>query len=197
MPPGRLCYKATVSADPFHLNRPVHLARRDVFYAKAFERIRQLAALKPLDEQKKTAEEALYLLREARRHAEAANLSEKTSDQTRLFVGFMDVVVDNTLSITRMIRRQSGAQSPDNACDRFLNSAGAGPKMAEIYRRCAAQILKGLLYSMQKAQTPFTDLQQTSLAKMSAVDKTRYEKARRHFEERAGHEAQRAAGFPG
>jgi hypothetical protein len=181
-----------MSADPFHLNRPVHLARRDVFYEKAVERIRKIQTQKLLTEQHKTAEEALYLLREARRHAEAANLSEKTSEKNRLFVGFMDIAVDNTLSITRMLRRQAGVEGPDNPLDRFLSSSDAGAKMKERYRRCAAQILKGLLVSLQKAEKPFRDLRQTSLAKMSVVDKTRYEKAQKHFEELADGEAEQA-----
>jgi len=185
-----------MSADPFHLNRPVHLARRDVFYEKAVERIRKLPTQKTLAEQRKTAEEALYLLREARRHAEAANLSEKTSEQNRLFVGFMDIAVDNALSITRMLRRQAGVEGPDNALDRFLHSTDTGAKLQGHYRRCAVQILKGLLISLQRAEKQFNDLRQTSLAKMSVVDKARYEKAQKHFEDLADGEAGKAAEFP-
>jgi hypothetical protein len=144
-------------------------------------------------EQRKTAEQALYLLREARRHAEAANLSDKTSTQSRLFVKFMDTVVDNTLSITRMLRRQIVTGVADNALDGFTGSAGAGAKMSGQYRRCAVLILKGLINMLQQAEKPFRDLCQTSLAKMTAVDKARYEKASRHFEELADGEAESAA----
>lgn len=185
-----------MSADPFHLNRPVHLARRDVFYEKAVVLIRKLPSQKSLPEQRKTAEQALYLLREARRHAEAANLSEKTSIQSRLFVNFMDVVVDNTLSVTRMIRRQTEAEAPDNPLDGFVSSSGISSKLGGNYRRCAVLILKGLLNAIQQADKPFTALRQTSLAKMSIVDKARYERAQRHFEELADSEAERAAEFP-
>jgi len=185
-----------MSADPFHLNRPVHLARRDVFYEKAVARIRTLPAQKPISAQRKTAEQALYLLREARRHAELANLSEKTSSQSRLFVSFMDVVVDNTLSITRMLRRQTGADAPDNPLDGFIGSAGISSKMSGNYRRCAVLILKGLLNVLQQAEKSFQALRQTSLAKMTVVDKARYEKACKHFEELADSEAEKAAEFP-
>jgi hypothetical protein len=185
-----------MSADPFHLNRPVHLARRDVFYEKAVVLIKKLPAQKSLPEQRKTAEQALYLLREARRHAEAANLSEKTSTQSRLFVSFMDTVVDNTLSITRMLDRQTGADAPDNPLDGFIGSTVISSKMSGNYRRCAVLILKGLLSAIQQADKPFQALRQTSLAKMSIVDKARYEKAQRHFEELADGEAERSAEFP-
>jgi hypothetical protein len=185
-----------MSADPFHLNRPVHLARRDVFYEKAVERIRKLPSHKLIAEQRITAEQALYLLREARRHAEAANLSEKTSTHSRLFVNFMDIVVDNTLSITRMLRRQVTADAPDNALDGFIGGAATGAKMSGHYRRCGALILKGLLNALQQAEKPFRDLRQTSIAKMTLEDKARYEKAFHHFGELADGEAGKAAEFP-
>jgi hypothetical protein len=185
-----------MSADPFHLNRPVHLARRDVFYLKAAERIQKILTRKTPAEQSKIAEQALYLLREARRHAEAANRSEKTSTQSRLFVSFMDVVVDNTLSVTRMLRRQIGAEAGDNALDAFIGSAGTGAKMSGYYRRCEGYILKGLLNALQQADKPFADLSRTSLAKMTLEDKARYEKAWKHFDELADGEAETAAEFP-
>jgi len=186
-----------MSADPFHLNRPVHLARRDVFYGKAVERIRRLPSQKLPAEQRKIAEQALYLLREARRHAEAANLSDKTSTQSRLFVKFMDVVVDNALSVTRMLRRQMGVEAPDNGLDGFITASGSGAKMFKIYRRCGTLILEGLLNSLDQAEKPFQDLSRTSLAKMSVVDKARYEKALKHFEELADDEAEKATELPG
>ncbi len=181
-----------MSSDPFHLNRPVHLARRDVFYEKAAERIRRLPSQKLIDEQRNTAEQALYLLREARRHAEAANLSEKTSTQSRLFVKFMDIVVDNTLSVTRMLRRQLTVNASDNALDGFTGATGTASKMSGHYRRCAVLLLKGLMNSLQQAEKPFRDLCQTSIAKMTSVDKARYEKAYKHFGELADSEAEKA-----
>jgi hypothetical protein len=185
-----------MSADPFHLNRPVHLARRDVFYEKAVALTKKIPAQKSISEQLKIADQALYLLREARRHAEAANLSEKTSTQSRLFVSFMNIVVDNTLSITRMLRRQICANAQDNPLDGFIGSTGTGAKTSGYYRRCAVLILKGLLGMLQQAEKPFQALRQTSLAKMSVVDKVRYEKARKHFEGLADGEAEKAAEFP-
>lgn len=185
-----------MSANPFHLNRPVHLARRDVFYLKAVNRIRQIPLHETPAEQSQSAEQAFYLLREARRHAEAANRSEKTSAQSRAFVDFMDIVVDNVQSITRILRRQAGIDRPDNALDRFLNTTGTGAKMSGHYRQCAAFGMEGLIHVLQQAEKPFSDLSRTSLAKMSLEDKERYEKARKHFEEMADDEAEKAVEFP-
>jgi hypothetical protein len=181
-----------MSADLFHLNRPVHLARQDVFYEKAVRQIQELPSHKQPEEQCIIAERALFFLCEARFHAEAANRSEKTSVHNRLFVEFIDTAIDNTQSITRMLHRRIGADKRDNPLDRFLGSSDVGSKMSRHYRRSAEYILKGLLAVLKQAERPFYDLQQTSLAKMSTTDEARYEKARSHFKKQADSEADKA-----
>ncbi len=170
-----------MSTDPFHLNRPVHLARRDVFYEQAEQLIAQLPSQKSIAGQKEIAEKALHLFREAHRHAAAANQSLKTSDRNQLFLDFLDTAVDNTQSITRMLRRQQAAESDPCPLNLFLGSSDTGAKMSTHYRRCAAHILKGLLQILQQAAQPYQELQQTSLTKMTATDKARYDKARACF----------------
>lgn len=181
-----------MSTDPFHLNRPVHLARRDVFFSKAVETLRELSDLEDMVRRRQKAEQALFMLREARRHAKAANRSEKTSDQSRLFIAFLDNAVDNTQSIARMLRRQMAVTTKDNPLDRFLNSTDTGASMHTHYRHCAEHILKGLLNILEQADAPFDTLRKNSLSKMSPVDKARYEKARSYFTEQADQEALKA-----
>jgi len=183
-----------MSADPFYLNRPVHLARRDVFYGKAAEHIRRLPSLKEPAEQRQIAEQALYLLRESRRHAEAANLSDRTSAQSILFVNLLDSAVDNTQSIARMLRRQMEVSTPESPLDRFLGSTDTGSRMNRHYRRCAELVLKGLLHILSEAETPIHRVQQASLSKMSLTDKARYEKASIQFNELANGEAEAVIG---
>ena len=170
-----------MSADPFHLNRPVHLARRDVFYEQAEQLIKQLPARKELKDQQAVAEKALDLFNKARQHALSANQSEKTSAEDQLFLKFLDAAVDNTQSITRMLRRQQAVDSEDCPLGRFLGATDVSSKMSAHYRRCAAHILKGLLLLLQQAGRPYQELQQAGLAKMSPTDKARYEKARAHL----------------
>lgn len=181
-----------MSADPFYLNRPVHLARRDVFYNKAADSIRQLSSSKEPAVQRRIAEQALYLLRESRRHAQAANLSERTSTQSILFVDFLDTAVDNIQSIARMLRRQTVVEESDNPLDKFLGSADTSSKMNGHYRRCAGLVLKGLMSILRDAENPLHELQQASLSKMSIIDKTRYEKAYKQFALLADEEAKSA-----
>lgn len=170
-----------MSDDPFHLNRPVHLARRDAFYKQAGQRVEQLSAQKKLAEEQETAEEALRLFCEARQHARAANRSEKTSTEDQLFLDFLDAAVDNTQSITRMLRRQQSVESDECPLGRFLGTNDVSSKMGTHYRRCAAHILKGLVQILQQAARPYQELQQTTLSEMSSTDKNRYEKTRTYL----------------
>ncbi|MBC8206422.1 MAG: hypothetical protein ISR85_05885 [Kiritimatiellales bacterium] len=170
-----------MSVSPFHLNRPVHLARRDVFYEQAEQLIEQLPTRKKLPDQQEVAEKALRLFYTARQHAQAANRSEKTSAEDQFFLDFLNTAVDNTQSITRMLRRQRSVESEDCPLGRFLGSEDVGSKMSAHYRRCAAHILKGLLQVLEQAAQPYQELQQTGLTKMSPTDQLRYEKARTHL----------------
>lgn len=177
--------KSIMSDDLFHLNRPVHLARRDLFYEQAVDLIKQLPSQKTLEQQRDIAGQALDLFYEARSHAQAANRSGKTSTEDQLFSSFLDTAVDNTQSISRMLRRQHSVEKEQSSLNRFLGSADSGAKMSTHYRRCAAHILKGLLQVLQQAEQPVQDLQQSMLFKMNGTDKTRYEKTREHLTQKA------------
>jgi hypothetical protein len=170
-----------MSADPFHLNRPVHLAHRNLFYEQAGQLVEELPSHKKLEEQREIAEKALALFYEARKHGRSANRSDKTSTEDQLFLDFLDTTVDSMQSITRMLRSQQSAESKECPLGRFLGSTDVSSKMGTHYRRCAAHILKGFLLVLQQAARPYQELQQSSLSKISATDKARYEKAREHL----------------
>ena len=170
-----------MSDDAFYLNRPVHLARRDVFYEQAVRRTQELSEQKKLSEQRETAEKALEGFCKARKHAEVANRSEKTSAANHLFLDVLDTTMDNAQSITRMLRRQQSADADACPLCRFLGSDDVHQKMTTHYRRCAAYILKGLLLLLQRADQPYQQLREDMLRQMSPSDKTRYDKARTHL----------------
>ena len=172
-----------MSDEAFHLNRPVHLARRDVFYEQAEVLVKKLPLQKGLAEQKETAEKALVFFCKARSHAEAANRSYKTSAEDRLLLDFLDTVLDNAQSITRMLRRQQSSEGNECLLCRFLGSTDVHQKMSMHYRRCAAHILKGLIMVLQQADQPYEQLRNSTLTKMSTTDKTRYDKACAHLEQ--------------
>ncbi len=173
-----------MSDNAFDLNHPVHLARRDVFYEQAGELIKELSARKNPDEKKEIAEKALFFFHEARQHARAVGRSGKKSAGDLLFLDFLDTAVDNTQSITRMLRRQQAASTEEGPLGRFLESTEISTKMAAHYRRCAAHALKGLLLVLQHADKPYEQLRETALTQMSTGNRTRYEKARSHLSDR-------------
>lgn len=181
-----------MNTDHFHLNRPVHLARRDVFYEEACRLLQQLSSREKPEEQKLLVDKALFMLLEARHHAEAANRSCRTSVQSQLFLEFLTTAIDNTQSIARMLRRRLSVEEKNASLLRFLGSSVAGTNMGVHYRRCAAHILKGLLLILNEAENPYQDLREASLSKMDITDKTRYKKARLHFKEQTHPVAERA-----
>ncbi len=179
------CYKQLMSVDHFHMNRPVHLARRDVYFEQAVTLIGELVRKKEPAEQQQTAAQALFCLEEARRHGDAANQSSKTCRNSYLFQDLLETAIDNTHSIARMLRWRLAVDADDSPLDQFLDETDTGKKMGTHYRRCAAHILKGLLLVLGQAQRPVHDLQCSCLAKMAPDDKARYEKARDHFKKEA------------
>lgn len=170
-----------MSVDPFHLNRPVHLARRDVFFEQARQLIQQLPARKSPTQKHAAAKKALALFQDALRHALAANQSMDASNEELLFANFLDAAVDNTQSIARMLRRQRAVESALSPLTAFLESEDTGNKMAAHYRRCAAHILKGMLRVLPEADRPYRRIQKDAFEKMCPTDQARYEKARAHL----------------
>jgi hypothetical protein len=186
-----------MNTDHFHLNRPVHLARRDVFYEQACRLIQQLPEHADPVQQKHTADKALFMLFEAQNAAVAANQSSRTSVQSQLFLDFLTIAIDNTQSIARMLRRRLSVEKKGSPLVQFLRSEMTGNKMCTHYRRCAAHILKGLLLILKAAEKPYQELCEASLSKMNATDRARYKKARLHFKEQADTVATRAMAHAG
>lgn len=170
-----------MNVDPFHLNQPVHLARRDVFYEQAHRLVEQIPTHKDPAEQHETAEKALAFLKNARHHAKEADQSQATGNDNQLFSEFLDAAVDNTQSITRMLRRQRAVESENSTVIRFLNSEDTASKMSTHYRRCAAHILKGLLHLLSQAEKPYQQLKKSTFENMTPENRVRYEKTRKHL----------------
>ena len=170
-----------MSVDAFHLNRPVHLARRDVFFEQAWELIEQLPSQKNATCKHSTANKAQALFKDALHHALAANQSQDATDEDLLFANFLYAAVDNTQSIAQMLRRQRAAESALSPLTQFLGSADTEQKMANHYRRCAAHILKGMLQVLPQIDRPYRQLQHSTFSSMTSDNRIRYEKARKHL----------------
>ena len=168
-----------MSVQPLYLNRPVHLARRDVFFEQANELIEQLNKQKSPAQQHATAKKAQALFQDALHHAQLANRSPDATDEDLLFADYLYAAVDNTQSIVRMLRRQRSAESALSPLYQFLGSANIETKMGTHYRRSAAHILKGMLRLLPLSDRPYRQLQHSTFSNMSPDEKNRYEKARK------------------
>jgi hypothetical protein len=171
--------KFVMNGHSLHLNRPVHLAHRDVFFEQAKQLVEQFPVKKSSAEQHAVANKAQALFQDARRHAQRANRSPAASDEDLLFADFLYAALDNTQSLAQMIRRQRSAESALSPLTQFLGSSGLEEKMSKHYRRCAAHILKGMLQILPKADHAYRRLQHETFSNMTADERTRYEKARK------------------
>lgn len=160
------------------LNRPVHLARRDVF----FERAVDLLGL-PLDSVLQEARaqhvsHVLSALRCARQHAIFAGRSGAMTPREKDFVRFLDLKFNNVLSAEAMMQHQAALEESKSALCRFLE---APPERCELpalhFQRRAEDILLGLWHILQSAQAPYRALQQANYEALTPRDQERYLRA--------------------
>lgn len=164
-------------------NRVVHLARRDVYFERAMERIRALQ-LEFISEICITDyEEILFLLRVARKHAHFTSGPSGKNEKDKQFWRFIKLMSGNVKAVLAMMNLKQSVESEDSSLLGFLgaNQASVGLQ-AEEYQRRANDIIRSIYNTLELADGPFEQLKQENYAGFSDEDRERYEKARKHFE---------------
>lgn len=173
-----------VSTLHFNLNRPIHLARRDVFFERAVELLNM--PLQDLDTASRIqqTETILFLLRIAELHAFFAARSTSASSQEHDFLRFIKLLVDNVQSIHAMMQHQSHLEEDKSFLCQFL---AATPEQCALpamhYQRRSEDLFEGLWHILQIAHTPYRHLQQTTFDHMTEEERGRYRKAYDSFRE--------------
>jgi hypothetical protein len=174
----------------FELNRPVHLARRDISFEKA---IHLISSQQPnfggaLDME--NYEEVLSLLRNARQHARFAIRNAGGNSHDEQFSLFVNLLAGNVKAVLSMINLKGMVEDAQGSSFSFLgvNAASAGLQ-AEEYQRRANDIVRSMQNTLRLAEEPFEKLKTENRASFSEEERLRYEKARGHFEqlEEQGH----------
>ena len=168
----------------FELNRPVHLARRDISFEKAVVLIsgRQPGVDGAMDVE--SYEEVLFQLRTARRHARFAIRNAGRESHDEQFSLFVNLLAGNVKAVLSMINLKGMVESAQGSSFSFLgvNEASAGLQ-AEEYQRRANDIVRSMQNTLQLAEEPFENLKTENRASFSEEETIRYEKARGHFEQ--------------
>ena len=170
------------SINHFDQNRPVHLARRDVYFEKASELIAEQGHSHIVELNTDFYEEVLFMFRTARQHARFAVRTPGKNEHDEQFCLFINLMAGNVKAVLSMIKLQGMVEREGQSSFGFLgvNQATAGIQ-AEEYQRRASDIVRSMQSTLKLAQEPFERLKKENRASAAVDDNIRYRKARKHF----------------
>lgn len=167
----------------FELNRPVHLARRDVYFENASDLL-FIQEHRNYEPYLRSAdyEEILFSLRISCEHARYSINHPDTSGKDEQFSHFVNLLAGNVKAVLSMINLKGMVEDARDSSFGFLgvNEASAGLQ-AEEYQRRANDILRSIQSTLNLAEVPFSELKQENRAASTEDENMRYEKARDHF----------------
>lgn len=168
----------------FELNRPIHLARRDVYFEKAADLISAQREVHGIDLRVEDYEEILFLLRTARLHARFSIRNVGKNENDEQFSRFINLLAGNVKAVLSMINLKGMVENTQGSSFSFLgvNQASAGLQ-AEEYQRRANDIVRSMQNTLKLAQEPFENLKVVNRDALTDDENARYEKARDHFTE--------------
>lgn len=162
----------------FDINRPIHLARRDVFFERAVELLYVPLQNLSTADRIKSSDIILSMLKTAETHAFFAIQSSGTVTQESDFLRFLRLISDNVKSAHAMMQHQLHLEAEESFLCQFLN---ATPEQCVLpamhYQRRAEDILQGLWNVLQLAHGAYRTLQTSNLQKLTEDERTRYRKA--------------------
>jgi hypothetical protein len=113
---------AGMKSNDFHLNRPIHLARRDVYFERAVELL--YLPIQELDTEQRLVhvDRVLSLLQTATKHAGFAVQSPDRLDMEPDFLHFLRLVAGNLRSVHSMTQHQDHLEGENGFLCRFLHA---------------------------------------------------------------------------
>ncbi|MCX7009316.1 MAG: hypothetical protein NTY53_19060 [Kiritimatiellaeota bacterium] len=165
-----------------HVNRPVHLARRDAYYEYAVELLNRPLHDMDLRERIRYAKRALALFKTAAHHARFAGRSPPALPQEADFLRFMLLVTDQVESLLAMTQQQTHFELEECFLGQFLR---AQPEQLQLlpghYQRRAEDIQEGIYHLLQLAYEPYHGLYQANLQELTEDERARYNQAYASF----------------
>lgn len=166
----------------FEQNRPVHLARRDVYFERAAELIFSLHEVVTANIPVEEYEEILFLLRVARQHARFSIRETGKNEKDEQFVRFINLLAGNVKAIISMLNLKRMVEDSESSIFVFLGANKASVALqAEEYQRRASDIVRSIHNTLRLAEEPFGQLKKENAAMVEEEELERYRKAREHF----------------
>lgn len=167
-----------------HLNRPIHLARRDAFYERGIELL--YLPLQEMDTNTRIVHlhRVMTVLETARKHAFFASRSPKLFPREPDFLHFLELIHDNVQSMHSMMEHQAHLEAAESFLCQFLNTTREQCQLPAMhYRRRAEDLMNGLWQLLRLSHAPYRALQQEFDNTAEADEKERYRRAFTSFRE--------------
>ena len=166
----------------FNLNRPIHLARRDVYFEKAVELLYTPYQDMDVKVRLDHVTRVLHLLRMAQHHAFFGTRCSTATPQEHDFLHFLKLISHNVQSAHAMTQHQQHLEGEESFLCQFLSAKPEECVLPAMhYRRRADDILQGLWHLLRLAHKPYRELQQANLTSMDETERGRYRKAYQSF----------------
>lgn len=167
--------------DHFEQNRPVHLARRDVYFERAAELISAQQQTFSSEIKIGDYEEILFLLRVARQHARFSIRDTGKNEDDEQFGRFINLLAGNVKAVLSMMNLKHTVESDDSFFSFLGTNQASVALQAEEYQRRANDIVRSIHNTLKLAEEPFEQLKVDNAAAASDNEQERYDKARGHF----------------
>ncbi len=170
------------SINHFEQNRPVHLARRDVYFECAAELIsaQRRRGLPEINVEK--YEEILFLLRIARQHGRFSVRDNGKNEKDEQFCRFINLLAGNVKAVLSILNLKQSVEAEGGFFFSFLGGNHATVALqAEEYLRRARDFDRTIHNTLTLAKEPFQQLKEANAAALGKEELVRYNKARDHF----------------
>lgn len=171
-----------MSSQDYHLNRPIHLARRDIYFERAVDLL--YLPIQELETERRLAhvDRVLALLQKSAQHAAFAAQSPDRLELEQDFVRFLGLMAHNVQSAHAMMQHQSHLEEEEGFLCHFLSATAEECALPALhYRRRADDILQGVWHLLRLAHRSYHVLQQNTTQALPEADRKRYLKAYQSF----------------
>lgn len=169
------------SINHFIQNRPVHLARRDIYFQAAAKELKKYNEF-GTSINSKDYNKILFLLKVARMHAKFGVRTPGENENDEQFSRFVTLLTANAKAILSMLELRDLALK--DAAFSFLGANQTKVELlAEEYQKRAHDTIKSLVSTLNLAEETFERLKKDNAAGLSKSDLERYQKACIHVED--------------
>lgn len=167
-----------MKTNPFDINRPIHLARRDVFFERAAELLYMPYQHLSTAQRIQHVETVLDLLQTAGRHAFFASQASQALPREQDLLRFLRLIADSVQSVHTMMQHQLHLEAEESFLCQFLSATPEQCVLPALhYQRRSEDILQGLWNVLQLSYSPYRSLQQANEQQLSPEEQQRYRKA--------------------